>query len=349
MALPFFKWSRTAALNASADPTVNFAEGQTPSSLNDSCRAMMASNAAFRDDISGAVVTGGTSTAYTVSSYQVFDNLSNMNGAMIAFTPHATNGATVTMNVDSLGAKPLRPAPGIELASNSLILGTPYTATYNNSDAVWYLHNNVGTANAYSIPLGAGMDYWGSTTPSSIFAFPAGQAISRTTYATLFSLIGTTYGAGDTSTTFNLPDKIGRVSAMKSPGGASRLTTAGSGVDSATLGAAGGGETSTLLTANLPPYTPSGSVSTSVTIANNQSSAPAGGGGSFTFYGPFANQGVTNTNPSASSSFAGNNQGGTSTPVRTVQPTIVCNYILRVLTVLLTLHASVDMIRGWAT
>ena len=33
-----------------------------------------------------------------------------------------------------------------------------------------------------------------------------GRAVSRTTYATLFAAIGTTYGAGDGSTTFNLPD-----------------------------------------------------------------------------------------------------------------------------------------------
>lgn len=37
-----------------------------------------------------------------------------------------------------------------------------------------------------------------------------GQSISRTTYAALFSVIGTTYGSGDGSTTFNLPDLIGK-------------------------------------------------------------------------------------------------------------------------------------------
>jgi microcystin-dependent protein len=59
------------------------------------------------------------------------------------------------------------------------------------------------------------LDYWGTTTPNSSFAFPTGQAISRTTYAALFALIGATYGVGDGTTTFNLPDKTGRVSAMK--------------------------------------------------------------------------------------------------------------------------------------
>jgi hypothetical protein len=81
MSLPFFNWSRTASSNATADSTVNWAEGQAPSSVNDSARAMMASTAAFRDDIAGAIVTGGTSTAYTVASYQIFDTLAHMNGA----------------------------------------------------------------------------------------------------------------------------------------------------------------------------------------------------------------------------------------------------------------------------
>jgi hypothetical protein len=59
-----YTWSKTATANASADSTVNYAEGQAPSSLNDS-RATMASVAKYRDDISGAIVTTGTSAAYS--------------------------------------------------------------------------------------------------------------------------------------------------------------------------------------------------------------------------------------------------------------------------------------------
>src|SRR5215475_7023247 len=109
--MTLFKWSQVAAADATADSTINWAEGQAPSSINDSARAMMAATAKYRDDIAGAIVTGGTSTAYTVSSYEVFDTLVHLGGQMIAFTPHTTNGATVTLNVDSLGAKPLRTAP----------------------------------------------------------------------------------------------------------------------------------------------------------------------------------------------------------------------------------------------
>jgi hypothetical protein len=206
MGLLHYLWSRTAASNATADANVNWQEGQSPSSVNDSARAMMASIAGYRDDVAGAIVTGGTSTAYTVTSYQIFDTLAHMSGQIIAFTPHTTSGATVTLNVDGLGAKAVRSSTGVELLAGTLIAGTPYVALYNNSDSAFYLQGFYG--NPYNVPLGAGMDYWGATAPNAAFAIPTGQAISRTTYATLFALISTTYGSGNGSTTFNLPDNI---------------------------------------------------------------------------------------------------------------------------------------------
>src|SRR4030088_120138 len=171
--MTLYKWSQTASSDATADSTINWAEGQAPSSVNDSARAMMAATAKYRDDIAGAIVTGGTSTAYTVSSYEVFDTLAHLGGQVIAFTPHTANGATVTLNVDSLGAKPLRTSTGVELLASTLIAGTPYMATYNNTDAAFYLHGFYG--NPYNIPLGGGIDYWGSTAPNSSFVFPIGQ------------------------------------------------------------------------------------------------------------------------------------------------------------------------------
>ncbi|WP_316213380.1 tail fiber protein [Bradyrhizobium sp. SZCCHNR3112] len=201
--MTLYKWSQTANTNASADSTINWAEGQLPSSINDSARGMMAATSKYRDDIAGAIVTAGTSSAYTVSSYQVFDTLTHLNGQMIAFTPHVTNAGTCTLNVDSLGAKPLRSAPNADLLAGTIIQGTPYTATYNNTDGVFYLQGFYG--NPYNIPLAASIEYWLPTTPNSSFTFLNGAPISRTTYSALFSLMGTTFGAGDGSTTFNIP------------------------------------------------------------------------------------------------------------------------------------------------
>jgi microcystin-dependent protein len=332
-----YKWSQTASADATADSTINWAEGQSPSSVNDSARAMMAATAKYRDDIAGAIVTGGSSTAYTVSSYQVFDTPAHMANQVIAFTPHTTNGATVTLNVDSLGAKPLRSAPLTELLAGTLIRGTPYLATYNNLDAVWYLQSFYG--NPYNIPLGGGLPFFGSTAPNSSFVFPFGQAISRSTYATLFSLLGTAYGVGDGSSTFNLPDLRGRVPAGSDTmggSGASRLTIA-SGMNGTGIGATGGAQMQTLLTANLPAYTPAGLVSVSSVAVSYSVRAYASSGATVnTQLSLSSNVGsdagtLSNVSGSASALFTGTAQGGTSTPIVTVQPTLVCNYIIRIL------------------
>lgn len=55
-------------------------------------------------------------------------------------------------------------------------------------------------------PIGTIFEYGGTTAPSG-YGLCKHQAVSRTEYAELFSCIGTTYGSGDGSTTFNLPDK----------------------------------------------------------------------------------------------------------------------------------------------
>jgi microcystin-dependent protein len=331
--MTLYKWSQTASADATADSTINWQEGQAPSSINDSARAMMAATAKYRDDIAGAIVTSGTSTAYTVSSYEVFDTSAHLNGQMIAFTPHVTNGATVTLNVDNLGAKPLRSAPNVELLAGTIIQGTPYVATYNNSDGAFYLQGFFG--NPYNIPLGGGLPFIGTTAPNSSFVFPYGQAISRTTYAALFSLVSTTYGSGDGSTTFNIPDFRGRVLAGKDDMGGSaagRLTTSGSGIIGTTLGAAGGTETETLTLAQLPTgIGVTGTVTVNSTVGNIVQGSIGGlNNGSFTTFDVLnagaTSGGVTSTGGNTMTSF--NTSGAAHV---NAQPTIICNYILRII------------------
>lgn len=102
--------------------------------------------------------------------------------------------------------------------------------------------------------------YAGATVPawaSGYWLMCDGSAVSRTTYADLFDAIGETWGAGDGSTTFNLPDLRGRIPVgLDDMGGsaANRVTAAGSGIDGDTLGASGGDETHTLSTSEIPAH-----------------------------------------------------------------------------------------------
>jgi microcystin-dependent protein len=94
-----------------------------------------------------------------------------------------------------------------------------------------------GLGIAGAVPIGVVNPFAGATAPSGwLLCF--GQTVSRTQYSGLFLTIGTTYGAGDGSTTFALPDLRGRTIAGEDDMGgtaANRLTSGGSGITGTTV------------------------------------------------------------------------------------------------------------------
>lgn len=180
------------------------------------------------------------------------------------------------------------------------------------------------------LPVGVVVPYAGTSAPSG-YLLCYGQSLVRTDYADLFAAIGTTYGAAD-GTHFNLPDLRGYVVAGKDNMGgtsANRLTDADDGLNGDTLGDTGGGETQTLVTANLPAYTPSGTLSGgsgNLAYSTNNANWSAGANATITAVG----SGGSNADVTIDSnqSFNGVAQGGTSTAFGIVQPTIILNYII---------------------
>jgi microcystin-dependent protein len=177
------------------------------------------------------------------------------------------------------------------------------------------------------VPAGSVQMYAGTTEPSG-WLFCYGQAISRTTYAALFAVLSTTYGAGDGSTTFNLPDIRGRVVAGQDDMGgssANRLTLSeANGIDGDVLGGTGGHEDHTLVSSEMPSHThgagsyetvDSNILSNASTDTNNQT----GGGGNIVKTASSARESIQGTSSSAGSDGAHNN----------VQPTIILNYIMK--------------------
>ena len=152
--------------------------------------------------------------------------------------------------------------------------------------------------------------------------------------------MGTTYGSGDGSTTFNLPDKRGLVSAGKDDMGgtaAGRLTSAGA-VTGTTLGYFGGSQLHTLTLVQMPTLT-SVNAAQPISVRSNQANIPynttnsgnTGSGGSFNgpyFAGSISIGQITSAD---NNSISVTSQGTSGQSHNNMQPTIVCNYIIRVL------------------
>lgn len=115
-----------------------------------------------------------------------------------------------------------------------------------------------GTITGGNLVPSASMTMWAGnpSSPPDGWLYCDGSAVSRATYATLFATIGTAFGSGDGSTTFNIPDMRGRVAAGYDSGNATgRLTDSESGgCDASAMGNSGGEQAHVLITAELASH-----------------------------------------------------------------------------------------------
>lgn len=273
--MTLWKWSTTAATNATADATINLREGQAASTLNDAVRGAMAAIAKWRDDLAGIIDTGGSATAYTITTNQGLTALTD--GFTVAARLHATNGYAATLAVDGLTAKQICPAGTTNVRAGRLLIGSVQRFTYDSGDDVWRVH---GLA-ADETPTGAVMMYTATSAPSGWVRCNGrtiGNASSSATEranadtADLYAHLWTNFadaqcpvsgGRGASAAAdyaankaIGLPDWRGR-----SPFGLDDMGNSAAGrlgtviTDETTNGATGGAETVTLLQSDLPNAT----------------------------------------------------------------------------------------------
>ena len=155
-------------------------------------------------------------------------------------------------------------------------------------------------------PVGVITAYAGTTAPTG-YLICDGAQVSRTTYAALFAIIGTTYGAGNGSTTFNLPDLTGRVPVGKNAGTFS------------TLGAKAGEENHTMTINEMPAH----KHTTSVNSAGDENSIGGYAPNSQSLYFGTDRAGATRNWDTAMQSTGG------GAAFNVLQPYTVINYIIK--------------------
>ena len=151
----------------------------------------------------------GASTAFVQKNFVTLNTAQTIsavkNFSVLPISSVAPTGSTQLTNKSYVDTK-------VSLSGNQTVAGTKTfsssplmpTATAGDSSAKGANTAFVQNAIAQLVPTGTILAFGGVTAPKG-FLICDGSAVSRTTYATLFSVIGTRYGAGNGSTTFNVP------------------------------------------------------------------------------------------------------------------------------------------------
>ena len=191
----------------------------------------------------------------------------------------------------------------------------------SNYEATKYDFDGANLTGIEGIPT-ATIVPWSSASVPSGFLECNGAAVSRTTYSALFAIVGTTYGSGDGSTTFNVPDLADNVpvgksnnKALASTGGANTTPVTASG------NIAGSTANATLSTPQLASHSHPGTY-------NRQSVGGLGGPPSGTIVGSPTNTGSVGSGGGHSHNMSANFSGNTANP-SVLQPYLTLIYIIK--------------------
>jgi microcystin-dependent protein len=201
------------------------------------------------------IVTIGTAASGAASERMRIDASGNVGIG----TTSPTNRLTVSGNANVTGT--LGVGSDANVSGNANVTGTLGVGSNANVTGNLEVTGTITSGGGLVMPTGAILEYGGLSAPTG-WLLCNGDAVSRTTFAALFAVIGTTYGVGNGSSTFNVPNRINRFGvgagglyARGSTGGAATETTSTAGAHS--HGGATAGHT--LTEAQMPSHQHGGS------------------------------------------------------------------------------------------
>jgi microcystin-dependent protein len=147
-----------------------------------------------------AFTTAGSAGALTLTPVPAIQAYASPLRFRVKFSQNSTGADTI--NVSGQGAKSLKQydSTGAKVAA---VFAANQLADIEYDGTDFVLLDALPPAS--SVPIGSSIGFYLNSAPTG-FLKENGAAVSRATYAALFAVIGTTFGAGDGSTTFNLPD-----------------------------------------------------------------------------------------------------------------------------------------------
>ncbi|MET3590390.1 microcystin-dependent protein [Bartonella silvatica] len=211
-----YNWSLTASENAGADSLINWSEGQSPHTVNNSARGMMQRVREYLSDIGGALdshfeidhhqqqTTIGLTSSSSLSRYS--------NGLSLRFKAKESNVGVTTIRLNNLGGQSVYKASetGVTaVVGGEIQRGCAYTLVYDEEISGWQLLNPTlrKVFDFHRLPTGFIGTFAMESLPEGWLPCD-GRSYSRDKYRTLFATIGTMWGSGD-ETTFNVPDLRG--------------------------------------------------------------------------------------------------------------------------------------------
>ncbi|MFN3169303.1 MAG: hypothetical protein ACE37E_01265 [Hyphomicrobiales bacterium] len=190
-----FNWSTTAANNTSVDG-VDIAENCAAGNLNNGMRGMMRRLRLYFMDLAGfqAAKTGGTGSAFTVTTRSVIESGELASGIRLTLIPHANGLDNATLDADGRGVKQIQTVDGTNVVEGEIVANRPidviYRADFNSASGAWVLLNPKPLASSFNASditndsgvtgadVGAALDHLDNAKPETSRAVNTGTGLT---------------------------------------------------------------------------------------------------------------------------------------------------------------------------